>query len=831
LRPASDLAASVAAIRTDLAEIGRQINEALPRHAVESLEREVKALAERIDQSRQTGRDSNALAGLERGLAEVHEALRALTPAESLVGFEEAVHALSQKLDIILARDDPSALQQLDAAIGSLRAVVSHVASNDSVTRVAEDVRALAAQIDGIANNPATGAVLALEQRLDALDAALQASSEAGHAVPGDLEKLLSGLIEKLEWVQLTHTDHAVLGHVEERIAALVQRLDASDAQLGHLEAIERGLTDLLVRLEQLREVNGPTAVGATPEAPAAMEREVAEIKENERRTRDSLAAVQGAVEQVIDRLSTLEHDLHTDVAADTAQQSETAAAAQEPPTAYRAAAFDSGAVSSFASEAAPPSAGAAGSGAARPPIDRTLPPDHPLEPGSAAGSRPSAADRIAASEAAIGAVKPPVIADSGRPDFIAAARRAAQAAAWESGPPAKNGTRTDTAAQPNTHSQRLHKLIVAGAALLLLVGGLRIATVLIGDAGSPGAAPAKSQPSPPPGAAPQAARPTTPPTSAPSSAPPSRSESAPPGAPAAAQEGKTGRQSMAPHAGAQPVLGPVLPPAADQPGATAMLTWGLPDLSGAVPSAPAPSLAPSSDSTTGATSGDENKLPATIGTAALRKAAMAGDPAAAYEVAIRFADGHDVAQNYEAAAYWLQRAAKAGLAPAQLRLGALYESGLGVKKDLATAHDLYLAAAEKGNGKAMHNLAVLYAEGVGGTPDYRSAAAWFRKAADHGIRDSQYNLGILYARGIGVEQNNAESYKWFALAAEQGDTDAAKKRDAIASRLNAQSLAAARLAVKNWSAEPQPAQAVTVKISAAWGAPAKARVAARQNH
>ncbi len=43
----------------------------------------------------------------------------------------------------------------------------------------------------------------------------------------------------------------------------------------------------------------------------------------------------------------------------------------------------------------------------------------------------PSAADRIAASEAAIGS-KPPVIADpgSGKTDFIAAARRAAQAAA-----------------------------------------------------------------------------------------------------------------------------------------------------------------------------------------------------------------------------------------------------------------------------------------------------------------------------------------------------------------------------------------------------------------
>jgi localization factor PodJL len=127
-------------------------------------------------------------------------------------------------------------------------------------------------------------------------------------------------------------------------------------------------------------------------------------------------------------------------------------------------------------------------------------------------------------------------------------------------------------------------------------------------------------------------------------------------------------------------------------------------------------------------------------------------------------------------------------------------------------ARDFYAAAAAKGNGKAMHNLAVLYAEGINGPADYRTAAAWFRQAADHGIKDSQYNLAILYARGIGVEQNYAESYKWFALAASGGDADAAKKRDEIATHLDAQALATAKLAVQKWSAEPQPEDAVSVR-------------------
>ena len=150
-------------------------------------------------------------------------------------------------------------------------------------------------------------------------------------------------------------------------------------------------------------------------------------------------------------------------------------------------------------------------------------------------------------------------------------------------------------------------------------------------------------------------------------------------------------------------------------------------------------------------------KLPATIGGPTLRAAALAGNPAAAFEVATRFAEGHGVPQSNEQAVRWLERAANQGLAPAQFRLGGLYEKGVGVKKDLAQARDLYLAAANKGNGKAMHNLAVLYAEGINGPADYRTAAHWFRKAADRGITDSQYNLAILYARGVGVEQNYAE--------------------------------------------------------------------------
>ncbi len=221
-------------------------------------------------------------------------------------------------------------------------------------------------------------------------------------------------------------------------------------------------------------------------------------------------------------------------------------------------------------------------------------------------------------------------------------------------------------------------------------------------------------------------------------------------------------------------------------------------------------------------------QIPEAIGGPVLRNAALKGDASAAYEIGVRFAEGKGVPVNLDEAAKWYDRAANAGVIPATFRLGTFYEKGLSVKKDIDIARRYYTQAAERGNAKAMHNLAVLDADGGGKGANYKGASQWFRKAADRGVADSQYNLGILYARGIGVEQNLAESFKWFSLAAAQGDADSARKRDDIAKRLDPQSLAAAKLAIQTFTAEPQPEDSVNVASPAGgWdNAPAQANTA-----
>ena len=215
--------------------------------------------------------------------------------------------------------------------------------------------------------------------------------------------------------------------------------------------------------------------------------------------------------------------------------------------------------------------------------------------------------------------------------------------------------------------------------------------------------------------------------------------------------------------------------------------------------------------------------LPMEIGGPKLRTRAIAGDAAAQYEVAMRFAEGRGVARDPEKAVVWMARAAAQGLAPAQYRFANLTEKGIGTAKDVSAARGMYEQAAAAGNVQAMHNLGVIYAEGGLGQPDMAVASVWFRKAAEYGVKDSQYNLAILYARGISVPQDLAESYLWFSLAAKQGDKDAGSKRDQVGAKLDAGKVSELRVRADTWKPKAAPVEANEVAApSGGWDEPGK---------
>ncbi len=812
-----DVERAIAALREELTEIGRSLNEALPRHSLEIIEWRIHDLTKRIADGKLAGADIDALARVELGLGEVRDTLHALTPAESLVGFNDAVVDLARRIDLVVAQRDPETFAQLESAITTLRAVANHIASNETVGRLAAEVQALGDKIEHFAKATAEGSTFNnLESSITSLSDALAERSQSATVSPR-IEPLLEQLVDKVEQIQDSrHSNTATLANIENRLATLtaqlavpahgdgalatrfeglleqlsgkieqlhlsrdsnrasfsqledrinhlVQRLDASDSRLGSLEAVERALSDLVTHVEEIRASTGTLQAERMQGA--------YDLKADIARTHDAIDGLHATLGVVVDRLAAIEQNAH----GQPSPEIDTSL------TELRRA-IDKLADQSFA---APPAAPAV---AVSPPIDPDLPPDQPLEPGSAAPRLANVAVGIEAPRVEPGERPAPAGTPGSKSSFIAAARRAAQAAGQENN---GRGARAKKPATGKTESgkaesksivirmlSRLKSLLVAASVIAIVLGAAQIVGQMLerGDPSIPNRKAASiSDTDGNTAAKPQVAL----------------AENQPPLSPA--PEAASGTPQQDATAGANELSAIFSPP----------MLGGKDDVTGSISHAASKPAVSAKQHLGG--------LPEAIGGVRLRSAAAAGDAAAAYEIASRFAEGRGVPANPEEAAQWYARAAAKGLPMAQFRYASMLEKGRGVKKDLTQARELYLAAANKGNAKAMHNLAVLYAEGIDGKPDYGSAANWFRKAADAGVSDSQFNLGVLYARGLGVEKDLAESYKWFALAAARGDRDAGKKRDSIAAELDAKTLAAAKQAVESFVAKPEPAEATTV--------------------
>ena len=214
---------------------------------------------------------------------------------------------------------------------------------------------------------------------------------------------------------------------------------------------------------------------------------------------------------------------------------------------------------------------------------------------------------------------------------------------------------------------------------------------------------------------------------------------------------------------------------------------------------------------------------PAEVGNLALREAAAMGNTNAQFVIATRYLNGEKVEQDYEKAAYWYGKAAVAGSAPAQYRVATMYERGRGVAKDMKAALGWYERAASLGNVRSMHNAAVISSGTELGAPDYNRAFKWFSLAAAHGMKDSQFNLAVLLERGLGTDANKADAYFWYAVAAEQDDADAKKRTADLAKVLTQSELLAAKTRLASWSPEKAPDMANIVAVNTAdWAATAQ---------
>ncbi len=757
LRRVSVQAESIETVRREVAELACTLSELAPRRSIETLERTIEALARRIDRT-SLGESDESAGEIIDALKEIRGALADVRPAENFSAVERDLQMLSGKLDQLNARGiDSATVDRLQVQTGEIRELLANALPSDALKTLVGQIEMLVHKFENSAS-PGEGAVLdvvsALGRRIDTFAERVESAARqpAGSAVLDDIRNRLEQIEGALE-----RGDRGEPGGLEATMKSLVDKLASAEMRLGSLGNLERGLNDLFGQIHEVRanaiDVAERAMRSSSPAATRFAEIEERRLAEAEPEAKSTPAPRSPDIAPRLPEVSPRPPEVKQEPASPPRMPAVRAVPrpiAGDPETASVTSASEEGG-------------------------------DYPLEPGTGIPhprGPQSAAQRIAQSEAALGGIVSKLPESSTRTsDFIAAARRAAQAAAAEQNVPAsaQRDTNTKTAAKPG----RVRTLFIGLMAMLLIFGAVRFSGMwmpMFFHAEPPAPLSGSSETEPTPVEKQSAIPSDTDPAIA--SAPPS---------------GVVGRA---------PTSSLLAKPERDSE-PTGSIKNAKP-ANTLVESAVTPARAPA-------------ELPGSIGTSALRMAAMAADPIAAYEIGSRWFEGRGVQTNTLEARRWFEIAQSRGSAPAAYRLGSIYEKGYGTAKNSAEARRYYTIAAEAGHAKAMHNLAVLYSEGIDGKPDYKSAARWFRMAADRNVRDSQYNLGVLYARGFGVDPNMAESFRWFALAANQGDADAAKKRDDVAGRLDAQTLTAAKLAVQTWSATPLDEAANNPRLKPEW--------------
>ena len=206
------------------------------------------------------------------------------------------------------------------------------------------------------------------------------------------------------------------------------------------------------------------------------------------------------------------------------------------------------------------------------------------------------------------------------------------------------------------------------------------------------------------------------------------------------------------------------------------------------------------------------------------KKAAVAGNPRAQYNLAYYFEKGRGCKADTKKALEWYEKAVVSGYGPAAFTLGYYYQEGNGITvKDAASAYNYYKIGADLGDRNAMSALAGCYLNGRGTAYDIdkglsiRKALAedetdgfqaffigthycftadyvyyslkhkfpdkslldpvegmkWLRKSAQQNNPNAMDYIGDLYMDGNGVPINKQEAVKWYRKAADLGFDEA----------------------------------------------------------
>ena len=151
-------------------------------------------------------------------------------------------------------------------------------------------------------------------------------------------------------------------------------------------------------------------------------------------------------------------------------------------------------------------------------------------------------------------------------------------------------------------------------------------------------------------------------------------------------------------------------------------------------------------------------------------RAAEAGEPAAARELAGRQRNGAAIDADDTKIATVLKAQAESGDLESMRALGPMYIRGRGVDRDTAKGLDILKNAAAKGSIGAMDDLAFMYLIGAPGVPASRpESLMWYTAAASHGEIEAMVTLGGMWDTAPGSMTSSvrdaAQSFCWLMRA------------------------------------------------------------------
>ena len=234
-------------LRNDIAQLTRSLSDLAPRGSVSALESAIQGLSQRIETSRTNndGNRSQALETVDKLAQDLRRSLTELDPRPGVASLEREVRTIAQKLDNLSAPGiDPSALDTIQNQTREIRDLLSAAAARPMpIDKIEQQVAALSDRMERMTSEPAKNGnvdhfVADLRQLLNKTmpGAALQ-----------NLEDKLENLSRKIDDA-VAATPVQDTGALEDVMRSLNERLQQSPtlADNSGLEKMVRSLADRL---------------------------------------------------------------------------------------------------------------------------------------------------------------------------------------------------------------------------------------------------------------------------------------------------------------------------------------------------------------------------------------------------------------------------------------------------------------------------------------------------------------------------------------------------------------------------------------------------------